>query len=416
MEMNLQTFKACTMAEALQQVKTAMGHDAVILHTRTYQLRQWLGLRRREMVEVTAGRGINFSRRPRQAAAPSAPAIQARKPIGANQTGLIYGPGAGRSTLPAVVRDPMENAKQLMETPAAQNAVMMGVGKDMAQLKQMVEKLVVENRKINCPKVPEELFDHYTQLISNEVAEELAQDIMRTLQRELRPEYLSQEKYVREKLAEQIEKLIPSSGPIVRRQMRGPHVIALIGPTGVGKTTTLAKLAANLKLTEKHRVGLITLDTYRIAAVDQLKRYADIIGSPLKVVGTPEELVDAMAQMSSMDFVLIDTAGRSPKDVMKLNELRELLGTIEPDEVHLVLSSTSSPACIELAIERFSEVRVDKIIFTKLDEATHVGVVLNVIRKVNKSLSYVTTGQQVPQDIAVGHGKMLARMILGGDA
>ena len=175
-------------------------------------------------------------------------------------------------------------------------------------------------------------------------------------------------------------------------------------------------MAANLKLTEKHKVGLITLDTYRIAAIDQLKRYADIIGSPLRVVGNPEELIEAMAFMSGMDFVLIDTAGRSPKDMMKLNELRELLATIEPDEVHLVLSSTSSPACIELAIERFSDVRVDKVIFTKLDEAAHVGVVLNVIRKLNKSLSYVTTGQQVPQDIAVGHGKMLARMILGGDA
>jgi flagellar biosynthesis protein FlhF len=283
----------------------------------------------------------------------------------------------------------------------------------MALLKQMVEKLVVDNRKINCPKVPEELFEHYTQLITNEVAEELAQDIMRTLHRELRPEYLTQEKYVRERLAEHIEKLIPSSGPIIRKSTPGPHVLVLIGPTGVGKTTTLAKLAANLKLKERHRVGLITLDTYRIAAVDQLKRYADIIGSPLKVVGTPDELVDAMASMSAMDFVLIDTAGRSPNDVMKLGELKQTLASIEPDEVHLVLSSTSSPNCIDLAIQRFSDVRVDKIIFTKLDEAAHVGVVLNVIKKVNKSLSYVTTGQQVPMDIEVGHGRMLAKMILG---
>ncbi len=414
--MNLQTFKAFTMAEALQQVKTAMGHDAVILHTRTYQLRQWLGLRRREMVEITAGRGINFTRRPRQAAQAPAAIPVARKPIGANQSGLIYGPGAGRNVLAALPGDrsnPIENAKQFLETPAAGNAAILSVGQDMAQLKKMVEKLVVDNRKIHSPKVPDELFEHYTQLITNEVAEELAQEIIRTLQRELRPEYLTQEKYVREKLADHIERLIPSSGPIVRKLTPGPHVLVLIGPTGVGKTTTLAKLAANLKLKERHRVGLITLDTYRIAAVDQLKRYADIIGSPLRVVGNPEELREAMASMSNMDFVLIDTAGRSPNDVMKLGELKELLGTIEPDEVHLVLSSTSSPGCIDLAIQRFSDVRVDKIIFTKLDEAAHVGVVLNVIRKVNKSLSYVTTGQQVPMDIEVGHGRMLARMILG---
>lgn len=405
------------MAEALQQVKTAMGHDAVILHTRTYQLRQWLGLRRREMVEVTAGRGINFSRRPRQAS-PSGIPVPSRIPVGANASGLIYGPGLGRGVLPApssqpVMRTPVENARRFLETPAAGNAIMQGVSQDMAQLKQMVEKLVVENRKVHAPKVPDELFQHYTQLITCEVAEELAQEIIRTLHRDLRPEYLSQDKYVREKLAEHIERLIPSSGPIVHKQASGPHVLVLIGPTGVGKTTTLAKLAANLKLKERHRVGLITLDTYRIAAVDQLKRYADIIGSPLKVVGTPDELRDAMAFMSNMDFVLIDTAGRSPNDVMKLGELKELLATIEPDEVHLVLSSTSSPTCIDLAVQRFSDVRVDKIIFTKLDEATHVGVVLNVIRKVNKSLSYITTGQQVPKDIEVGHGRTLAKLILG---
>jgi flagellar biosynthesis protein FlhF len=431
--MNLQTFKATTMAEALQQVKSQMGHDAVILHTRTYQLRQWLGLRRREMVEVTAGRGLNFPRRTRQNPSTTA-AIPPRsnQAIGANASGLIYGPGSGRATGVAITstatasaaiastaiapRNAVEGARQLLDTPAAGNAMMIGVGQELAAVKKMVERLILENSKLNLPKLPEELLEHYTKLVQNEVTDELAQDILRTLHREIRPEYLSQVKYVREKLTDHIERLIPSSGPITRRQRHGPHVLALIGPTGVGKTTTLAKIAANLKLKEGHRVGLITLDTYRIAAVDQLKRYADIIGSPLKVVGNPEELRDAMATMSGMDFVLIDTAGRSPNDVMKLNELRELLGTIQPDEVHLVLSSTSAPTCLELAVQRFSDVRVDRVIFTKLDEAVHVGVVLNVMRKINKSLSYVTTGQNVPNDIELGRGRMVAKMILGEDS
>jgi flagellar biosynthesis protein FlhF len=189
--------------------------------------------------------------------------------------------------------------------------------------------------------------------------------------------------------------------------------VALIGPTGVGKTTTIAKLAANLKLREGKRVGLITIDTYRIAAVDQLKKYADIIGSPLKVVGSPEDLRDAIHAMNDCEFVLIDTAGRSPSDTLKLNELKNFLAFARPDEVHLVISTTSSEACIESAINRFSDVRVDKIIFTKLDEAVHVGVVLNVIRKVGKSLSYVTMGQDVPDDIEVGRGRKLAQLILG---
>ncbi len=190
-------------------------------------------------------------------------------------------------------------------------------------------------------------------------------------------------------------------------------MVALIGPTGVGKTTTLAKLAANLKLREKHRVGLITLDTYRIAAVDQLKRYADIIGSPLRVVSGVEDLKDAVRAMHQCEFLLIDTAGRSPNDTLKLNELRGLLAAAEPDEVHLVLSTTASDECLQLAVNRFAEVRVDKLIFTKLDEAPHVGVVLNIVRKVNKSLSYITTGQDVPDDIEVGRGRRLAELILG---
>ena len=111
--------------------------------------------------------------------------------------------------------------------------------------------------------------------------------------------------------------------------------------------------------------------------------------------------------------ILIDTAGRSPSDTLKLSELRSMLENARPDEVHLVLSSTASQSCIEMAIERFSQVRVDKIIFTKLDEAVHVGMVLNVVRKVNKQLSYVTTGQNVPDDIEVGRGSRLAQMILG---
>jgi flagellar biosynthesis protein FlhF len=147
--------------------------------------------------------------------------------------------------------------------------------------------------------------------------------------------------------------------------------------------------------------------------VDQLKRYADIIGSPLKVVGNADELREAVRSMSDMEFILIDTAGRSPRDTMKLNELRGLLGAIEPDEVHLVISSTAGQDCVDLAVQRFSEVRVDKIIFTKLDEAAHVGVVLNVVRKVDKRLSYLTTGQDVPNDIEESRGRRLAQMILG---
>ncbi len=405
--MDLQTFKAPTMAEALGQVKSAMGNDAVILHTRTYQTRWWLGLRRREIVEITAGRGLRVPSRSARASAPPA----SRTPVGV--AAYARSSAVMKSSASVAPPSPAENRRQLLESPAAGNAMMMGLSQEMTSLKSMVNTLVSEVRHQQAPQVPEELFDYYTQLISNQVAAELATSIVRNLQRSVRPEHLSQPEFVKAKLSEQLEKMLPTTGPIQRTKTVGPHVVALIGPTGVGKTTTIAKLAANLKLREKHRVGLITLDTYRIAAIDQLKKYATIIDAPLHVVSNYDDMREALERMREFDFVLIDTAGRSPNDTLKLNELRGFLDVARPDEVHLVLSSTGSQSCVELAISRFADVRVDKIIFTKIDEAAHVGVVLNVVHKVNKSLSYITTGQDVPDDIEVGRGKKLAQLILG---
>jgi flagellar biosynthesis protein FlhF len=279
----------------------------------------------------------------------------------------------------------------------------------------MVKELMKDVRSKDTPEVPEELFDEYTTLTNAQVERDVAKEIVKTLHRTLRPDHLTQKQFVREKIAEQLEKLLPTSGPIQRMKTNGPHVVALIGPTGVGKTTTIAKLAAKLKLDENRKVGLVTIDTYRIAAVDQLRKYADIIGSPLRVVHTPEELREAVASMRECDFVLIDTAGRSPKDALKLNELRTFLEAAQPEEVHLVLSTTADRSCLDLAIEKFSNVRVDKLIFTKLDEAPHVGTVLTIVKNVGKPLSYVTTGQGVPADIEVAKGKRIAQLILGSE-
>lgn len=398
--MQLQTFQGQTMAEALSQVKTALGSEAVILHTRTVQRKRWLGLRKLECFEITAGRDVNVRNRGRvEPAAAATPAARAY--------------GATTPVKPAAPATAASGGQKLMDTPAVGTAALLGLTTEMNSLKSMVKDLVSQVRHQKSPQVPEELFDHYMGLVENLVSDELAIDIIRGLQKSLRPEMLMQPEVVRERLAEQLEKMIPLAGPIKRTKTTGPHVIVLIGPTGVGKTTTIAKLAANLKLREKRKVGLITIDTFRIAAIEQLKRYADIIGAPLKVVGSPEDICEAIAALGDCEYVLIDTAGRSPNDTLKLNELKRFITLAEPDEVHLVLSTTSSESCVEMALERFGDVRVDKLIFTKLDEAAQLGVMLNVVRKVNKGLAYITTGQDVPDDIEVGHGKRLAQLILG---
>ncbi len=401
--MQLEKITAPTIADAFKEVKRLLGEDAVILSTRTVTTRRWLGLRKREHVEVMAGKGVNVQRR-----GPQAPEKPVMKKV--PQSGpAAY---AANSKLPPGINNGAPG-KALLETPAAQSVAMMNFAGEITTLKTMVKELVHEVRHRTTPSVPEELFDHYMQLIESEVSEELATDILRKIQQNARPEQLANAQFVRERMVEQIEKLIPMSGPIERKKPSGPHVVALIGPTGVGKTTTIAKLAANLKLRENKKVGLITIDTYRIAAIDQLRKYADLIGIVLTIVNNPDEMRAAVDSMTDCEYVLIDTAGRSPTDALKLNELSRFLEAARPDEVHLVLSTTCGQRSAELAMEKFSGVRVDKVIFTKVDEAAQLGMLLSVVRKLNKGLSYVTTGQDVPDDIEVGQARRIARMIVG---
>jgi len=418
--MNLQTFRAPTMAECLAEVKRVMGPDAVILHTRTLTIKRFLGLKRREIVEITAGRGLNGGprgnqRRPQQMRGAVNNGGYADNGGGGTATAVRERP-SGPVTVQA--REPMGAGSQLPyggSPPVQDHSAMTDLVDQVKTLRDMMKDMQMRDRMKDAPDVPAELYDEYQLLIDNQVERELAEEIMRTLGRTLRPDHLSQKPFVREKIAEQLEKQLPTAGPIQRIKATGPHVVALIGPTGVGKTTTIAKLAAKLKLDEKRKVGLITIDTYRIAAIDQLKKYADIIKTPLKVVGSPEDLRDAVASMADCDFVLIDTAGRSPKDTLKLNELKTFLDAARPEEVHLVLSSTASREAVELAIERFGDVRIDKLIFTKLDEARSIGTVIGVVRTVKKPLSYITTGQDVPADIEVARGKRVAQLILGSE-
>ena len=410
--MDTRTFRAPTMEAAARQVRSELGMNAMILGTRTIQKKQWLGFRTSEEVEITAAPSLARQQRRPAAALPAGPlAFRGTIP----PRGPTLPPAAPRSNAYVAAAQEAVNPKALLQTPVAQQAAYLGLQQEMSGLKHLVKDLVTQVRHQKAPQVPEDLFTHYMQLVENSVAEEIAAEVIDSVKRGNRPEHLREEDVVREKLCEKLTQLIPAAGPIRRTKTDGPHVVALVGPTGVGKTTTIAKLAADLSLRQGHRVGLITIDTYRIAAIEQLRKYSELIRSPLEVVHSPDEMTAALGRLRGCDFVLIDTAGRSPKDALKLNELKDYLDRANPDEVHLVVSSTCCESGLELATQKFADVRWDKIIFTKLDEAAQVGVVFNLLRKVNKGLSYVTTGQAVPDDIEVGHGKRLAEMVLGID-
>ena len=188
-----------------------------------------------------------------------------------------------------------------------------------------------------------------------------------------------------------------------------PTVVALVGPTGVGKTTTIAKLAPNFALFEGKSVGLITIDTYRIAAVEQLKTYSEIINLPIEVVYTAAEFKKALNNLEEKELVLVDTAGRSQKNKQQIRELKHFFNGRRLDETHLVLSANTKLEDLLETADSFQEIDFNRLIFTKLDETNSLSNVFEVAERLNIPMSYVTTGQSVPEDIEVATFEALKR-------
>ena len=196
-------------------------------------------------------------------------------------------------------------------------------------------------------------------------------------------------------------------------------VVFFIGPTGVGKTTTVAKLASYFKIEKKKRVAFLTADTYRIAATEQLKTYADIINAPLSIVYTPEDMVEELDKLRDFDLVLVDTAGYSHKNKDQQAEIKKLIEAVPEDfetEVYLVLSATTKYKDLKSIVDAYKEVTDYNIIFTKLDETSAYGNLLNIKMYCGADLSYTTNGQNVPDDMEVFNSQRIVKLLLGGQA
>lgn len=215
------------------------------------------------------------------------------------------------------------------------------------------------------------------------------------------------------------QKIVLKIGPpqLIDISTKKTKFIFFIGPTGVGKTTTIAKIASTLKLSKKVKVALVTSDTYRIAAVEQLKTYANILGMPLKVVYSPDEMGKVMEELENYDLVLIDTAGRSHNNQEQREDIKRLLGMIpeEDKEVFLVLSATTKYKDLVKISQSYSELTKYNLIFTKLDETDAIGNVFNIRMLTGAPLSYMTWGQNVPDDIGKADAQKMAKQLLGGN-
>jgi flagellar biosynthesis protein FlhF len=322
--------------------------------------------------------------------------------------------------------DPMVRVRTPGTTPQPQPAVHdERITRELGDLRRMMESLVTRRETATAvapppartSAIPAELREFHAQLLRQDVEEPIADELMDQLRLSLSGAGELSSKVIADRLCDLIATRLRVAEPAARDEAATgkPWVIALIGPTGVGKTTTVAKMAANLKLQQNRRVGLVTMDTYRMAAVEQLRTYAEIIEVPMRTVLSADELQRAVYGMEDVDVVLIDTAGRSQNDQPRLNELRAFLTAAGADEVHLVMSATSNWRCMQNTLHRFGPLGATRIILTKLDEAETFGTILSFsMEQSAPGLSFVTTGQDVPDDIEPADPWRLAQKILKG--
>lgn len=253
----------------------------------------------------------------------------------------------------------------------------------------------------------------YKQLLLNEVEEKFANQIINEIEATLQ-----NSSSVDNVLTSVYQKIVLKLGQpeTIELGEKKPKFVFFIGPTGVGKTTTIAKIASGFKMNKNTKMALVTSDTYRIAAVEQLRIYANILGVPLKVIYSAEEMSQSKEEFEDYDIVLIDTAGRSHKNTEQKDDLEALLSTIDDSmkEIYLVLSATTKYKDLIRITETYSTIADYRIIFTKLDETICMGNILNVKMMTGAPLSYAAWGQNVPNDIGRLDSQFVAKKLLGG--
>ena len=254
----------------------------------------------------------------------------------------------------------------------------------------------------------------YNTLLDNEVNERYANILVEEMDKTL-----NHSSNIELMLSNVYQKMILKFGEpsIITSARKKPKIIFFIGPTGVGKTTTIAKIASKLKIEDGKKISLFTADTYRIAAEDQLRTYANILDTPLTIIYSADELNAAIEKVHDSDFILVDTAGFSHRSIQQKEDTKELINSVSSNvekEVYLVLSATTKYRDLLEIVDAYKEMTEFKLIFTKLDETSAYGNLFNIKMYTKADMSYVTTGQNVPDDIEVFDTQRIVKRLLGG--
>lgn len=387
--MIIKKYEAETEKEAILQAKNELGKEAIVMNIKTVKPRGIYRFFRKPTVEVTAAVDIT----------------EKKEDKGLSLTKGFHQP---EFSVPKAQEEEKKTSYQ-------ENAI----EQKLNNLQDLIEKQITtaparEEEQEELSQNDEYLLLIFNQLVENEVDEVYAKQIIDEIRKSLK-----KDSPVDHILTNVYQKLVLKLGEpkFIDLQNGVKKFIFFIGPTGVGKTTTIAKIASHLKLKENANVALITSDTYRIAAVEQLRTYASILGVPLSVVYTKEELEQEKEKYQDYDVVLIDTAGRSHRNEEQKHDLLELIDTVEEEnrEVYLVLSATTKYKDLIRITETYRIIDDYGIIFTKLDETTCIGNILNIRLLTDAPLSYTTWGQNVPDDFGCMDAQSIAKKLLGGN-
>ena len=429
--MQIKRYRAADMQEALSKVKKDLGADAIILSTR--QVRGGggtFGLFGKPMLEVTAAREAPDAQDDGASSLAALPRF-ARNAL-AGRTAARSGDGSESDlmrqmlarnkmeteSMLAPLQDDIHDLKEIMQTAgdSQRNAVredtaLQQLRADMADMRQLMQSLTTQTTDLRNAEYPDNLVVLYQQLIFNGMEEKFAKRLVEESLKSIPGKELEDFSYVKIFVARMLMKIIQTTNG-VQTTPDEQKVVALVGPTGVGKTTTVAKLASEQLLKHRRKIALITIDTFRIAAVEQLKVYAKIMGVPVTVVQSKAELRQAIDNHADADVIFVDTGGRSQRDDLQMSQIYKLFGDAEGIDIFLALSATTKDADLTEITRRFNEIPLSGVLFTKLDESTTFGSIFNHAIRFKLPVSYLTTGQKVPEDIETATKERLVDLLL----
>lgn len=425
--MVIRKFLAETKEEAILQAKEELGKDAIVMNIKVVKPKGLRKILQKSSVEVTAAidedsnyskgedmlskmheiqKNMEVAKKNEQSSEKEAVKSEAEELIVKNEElKKKVSKLSDDSDKTKAIENRLDNLQQMLEKQ------MQAEAKENSNLEkekqEKKEEKKEESKTDACIRLVRE------KMIANEVEDKFADVILSEIENTIKKDTA-----IDQILATIYQKIVLKLGQtkLIDGKEKQSRYIFFIGPTGVGKTTTIAKIASDLKIQKKIKVGLITSDTYRIAAVEQLRTYANILGIPLKVVYTEEEMTGAQSEFEDYDVVLIDTAGRSHRNAEQTEDIERLIKAIPDEErdVYLVLSATTKYKDLVKITETYDKITQYNLIFTKLDETSCIGNILNIKMLTGASLSYLTSGQTVPDDIEKINAQKIAKQLLGG--